>query len=236
MTGTVVVVTGASSGIGQSTADMLLAQDITVASWDLKSPNRGFSQEVDICDGDAVATAAKNTVAEFGRIDAVVNCAGLLLLGSLADTSIEKVRRLFDVNVMGTTLVTQALLPHLIEARGAIVNVASSVAIKATPSNAHYAASKAAVAQLTRCWALELGPSGVRVNAVAPGPTATNIYANAGMSTDQAKNLLSARATDIPLRRTGHPQDIARWIVRLALADEWVTGQVIAVDGGMSIM
>ncbi|MGH8966412.1 MAG: SDR family NAD(P)-dependent oxidoreductase, partial [Actinomycetes bacterium] len=139
-----------------------------------------------------------------------------------------------DVNVVGTTLVTQALLPDLIAARGAIVNLSSTVGLRASATNAHYAASKAAVAHLTRCWALELAPQGVRVNAVAPGPTATGIYAAAGMPQDAVDELLERRASAIPLGRVGTTGEIARWVSRL-VADEWVTGQVIAVDGGMSI-
>ena len=180
--------------------------------------------------------AAEQTRTTWGATDFVVNSAGAFLVGPLAEVSAAAVRGLFDVNVVGTTLVTQALLPALREAHGSIVNLASAVArLTATPGNAHYAASKAAVAHLTRCWALELGPAGIRVNAVAPGPTATAIYRSAGMSAEQEAALLRERAATIPLRRLGEASETARWITRFALEDDWTTGVVLPVDGGMSL-
>ena len=164
--------------------------------------------------------AAEQARTTWGATDFVVNSAGAFLVGPLAEVSAAAVRGLFDVNVVGTTLVTQALLPALREAHGSIVNVASAVALTATPGNAHYAASKAAVAHLTRCWALELGPAGIRVNAVAPGPTATAIYRSAGMSAEQEAVLLRERAATIPLRRLGEASETARWITRFALEDD----------------
>lgn len=235
------IVTGAASGIGAAVVEQLLAAGASVAAWDLaadRSPDatgRRFDQCVDVCDADRVGEAVSAAAERFGRLDYVVNCAGIYLVASLAEATARDVRRLFDVNVLGTTIVTQAALPHLEAARGSVVNVASTVATKPTMSNAHYAASKAAVAQLTRCWALELGHRGVRVNAVSPGPTRTNIYASAGMDERAVENLLGTRTAQIPLGRAGTPDEVARWICRLAVADEWVTGEVIAVDGGLAV-
>ena len=173
--------------------DLLLAHGARVDAWDRSSDALAelagrdgvATRVIDVTDPDAVRAAAEHTRTTWGATDFVVNSAGAFLVGPLAEVSAAAVRGLFDVNVVGTTLVTQALLPALREARGSIVNVASAVALTATPGNAHYAASKAAVAHLTRCWALELGPDGIRVNAVAPGPTATAIYRSAGMSAEQ---------------------------------------------------
>ncbi|MGV9869108.1 SDR family NAD(P)-dependent oxidoreductase, partial [Rhodococcus koreensis] len=190
---------------------------------------------VDVTDAASVASAAEAASEAWGEIDFVVNCAGAFLVGPLAEVSADAVRKLFEVNVLGTTVVTQALLPALVASKGAVVNVASAVALKATASNSHYAASKAAVAHLTRCWALELGPQGVRVNSVAPGPTTTTIYQSAGMSAEQEATLLRERAASIPLRRIGEPAETARWIARFALEDDWTTGTVLPIDGGMSL-
>ena len=99
----------------------------------------------------------------------------------------------------------------------------------------HYAASKAALAQLTRCWALELGPEGIRVNAIAPGPIRTSLFRNAGMTEAQENELLDTRTATLPLRRAGTPEEAAIWIARLALEDNWTTGAIIPVDGGMSL-
>ncbi|HEY5854223.1 MAG TPA: SDR family oxidoreductase [Aldersonia sp.] len=237
------VVTGAGSGIGRACVDLLLAHGARVDAWDRSSDALAdmagrddvATRVVDVTDPDAVRAAAEQARTTWGATDFVVNCAGAFLVGPLAEVSAAAVRGLFDVNVVGTTLVTQALLPALREARGSVVNVASAVALTATPSNAHYAASKAAVAHLTRCWALELGPEGVRVNAVAPGPTATAIYRSAGMSAEQEARLLHDRAATIPLRRLGDPSETACWITRFAVEDDWTTGVVLPVDGGISL-
>lgn len=238
----VAVVTGAKSGLGRAATELLLERGARVAGWDvsgeglrwLSERENALTAAVDVTDPTQVAAAAAEVRSAWGRVDFLVNSAGVLLVGTLADVEAAEVRRLFDINVTGTTLVTQALLPDLIAARGAVVNLSSTVALKPSVSNAHYAASKAAVAQLTRCWALELAPHGVRVNAVAPGPTNTPLFAAAGMDVADKETFLAERASTNPLGRTGEPVEVARWITRF-IDDEWVTGHVIPVDGGMSI-
>ncbi|MFC9363385.1 SDR family NAD(P)-dependent oxidoreductase [Rhodococcus sp. NPDC057014] len=237
------VITGAGSGIGRSCLELFLAHGARVDAWDrspealadLNDRDDVATRVVDVTDPESVAAAAAEATETWNGIDFVVNCAGGFLVGPLAEVSADAVRKLFDLNVLGTTVVTQALLPALVASKGAVVNVASSVALKATVSNSHYAASKAAVAHLTRCWALELGPQGVRVNSVAPGPTMTAIYQSAGMSAEQESTLLRERAATIPLRRVGEPVETARWIARFALEDDWTTGTVLPIDGGMSL-
>jgi NAD(P)-dependent dehydrogenase (short-subunit alcohol dehydrogenase family) len=237
----VAVVTGAASGIGRATVELLLRDGVRVSAWDLDPESLASDDEhlarirVDVRDPAQVAAAAADTRDRWGRVDVLVNSAGVFLVGPLNEVSAEAMANLFQVNVIGTTLVTQACLPALADSHGAIVNLSSTVAIRATRSNSHYAASKAAVAALTRCWALELAPKGIRVNAIAPGPTHTNIYRTAGMSDESLHRLLEDRTGDIPLGRLGTPEEIARWIARLGLSDDWVTGQVLAVDGGMCI-
>lgn len=234
--------TGAGSGIGQACVSILSEAGCKVRAWDRDADSlRQYIDDpmvstaiVDVTDADSIAAA----IASHDRdrpVDYVINCAGAFLVGPLASVSADAIKSLFDVNVLGTTLVVQATLDDLRLSSGAIVNVASSVALKATSSNAHYAASKAAVAHLSRCWAMELGPDGIRVNCVAPGPTATAIYSAAGMSERQQETLLRERASSIPLRRVGSPMDTATWIVRLAIEDLWTTGAVVPVDGGMSL-
>lgn len=241
----VAVVTGASSGIGHATVEQLTAAGFVVAAWDLDAQATAAAHEaggdavvaaaVDVTKDAVVAEAAQRVLHDWGRIDVVVNCAGVFGLNSLGSTDFTSMRRQFEVNVMGTGLVVEACLDALIEARGAIVNISSAMAVKPTATNSYYGASKAAVSQLTRSWALELGPRGVRVNAIAPGPTDTGIFKAAGMLQEQIDNLLASRAELLPLRRTGRPVDIARWVVRLADPEDWITGQVIAVDGGLQI-
>lgn len=121
--------------------------------------------------------------------------------------------------------------------RGAIINVSSTFGHKPAAGLAHYASSKAALEQLTHCWALELAPHGVRVNAVAAGPTESGALTGMmGLSAEEAQTIKEQEREHIPLKRRGNPDEVARWIVRLAdPASEWVTGQVIAVDGGLGL-
>jgi len=237
------IVTGAGSGIGRATVALLRQLGATVEAWDkdqhtldtLPSDEHLRTRHVDITDETCVSEAAAEAIARHRRIDYIVNCAGAYLCASLDDATSQQIRKLHDLNVIGPTLVTQAFLPALRASHGSIVNVASTVALKPTASNSHYAASKAAPAQLTRCWALELGPDGVRVNAVAPGPMQTSLFRSAGMTEAQETELLSTRTAALPLRRAGTPEEAAIWIARLALEDNWTTGAVIPVDGGMSL-
>jgi NAD(P)-dependent dehydrogenase (short-subunit alcohol dehydrogenase family) len=125
----------------------------------------------------------------------------------------------------------------LARSKGAIVNVSSTLGHKPVAGLSHYAASKAALEHLTRCWALELATLGVRVNAVAAGPTESGALTGMmGLSADEAAEIESQEREQIPLKRRGNPDDVARWIVLLAEpGSEWVTGQVIAVDGGLGL-
>jgi NAD(P)-dependent dehydrogenase (short-subunit alcohol dehydrogenase family) len=145
--------------------------------------------------------------------------------------------KIFFVNVFGPSLLATAALPHLTATRGTIINVSSTFGHKAVAGLSHYAASKAALEHLTRCWALEVAPLGVRVNAVAAGPTQSGALTGMmGLSAEQAAAVEMQERERIPLKRRGKPEEIARWIVRLADPDShWMTGQVIAVDGGLGL-
>src|SRR5690606_22390790 len=133
----------------------------------------------------------------------------------------------------GPTLLARAALPHLKRTRGSISNVSSTFGHRPSPGAAHYGASKAALEHLTRPWALELAADGVRVNAVAPGPTETPMLERSGLTPEQVAAIKEAEAQRIPLGRRGEPEEVARWIVLLASPESaWVTGQVVGVDGG----
>jgi len=237
------VVTGAGGGLGRACAEHLLELGHAVEGWDRDgeavawlSGDGAAAQAVDVTDPDAVVAAAAATRARWGRVDFVVNSAGILAMGGLEESTAAQLRRMLDVNVVGTLLVTQAFVPDLAATHGAVVNLASTVALKPVVPTSSYAATKAAVAHLTRCWALELGPRGIRVNAVAPGPIDTGIFAAAGMTPQQVTDLLARRAQKAPLRRSGSVEDVARWVAHLVTDDGgWVTGAVLPVDGGMSI-
>jgi NAD(P)-dependent dehydrogenase (short-subunit alcohol dehydrogenase family) len=234
------VVTGAASGIGEAAAARLHALGWSVVGWDVDEsirhgrPCLSAAERIDITDPVQVGQAAARVLNIQPRIHLLVNAAGILVAAQLPQITAEQMHRLFAVNVIGTTLVTQALLPGLTEASGAIVNVASNTAVRAVTRNAHYSASKAAVLQLTRSWALELSDRGIRVNAVCPGAIETALFTRAGMDQTAVTDLFTSfrSGTD---GRPGTAADIAEWIVHLGAEDTWVTGANVVVDGGTSL-
>ncbi|MCP1849001.1 NAD(P)-dependent dehydrogenase (short-subunit alcohol dehydrogenase family) [Bradyrhizobium sp. USDA 4541] len=184
---------------------------------------------------------ARRTIAKamdlWGRIDALVNNAGAGAILPLADTTADRIMDIFSVNVLGPSLLASAALPHLKTRCGTIINVSSTFGHRPAAGLSHYAASKAALEHLTRCWALELAPFGIRVNAVAAGPTESGALTGMmGLTQEQAAAVKEQERARIPLARRGVPDDVAEWIVRLAgSASEWMTGQVVAIDGGLGL-
>ena len=246
LNGKVVIVTGGSSGIGRAAALGLAAEGAKVLVTARHSdpldkiaaahPNiAGLVADV-ASPEDALRTVTR-AVEQWGRLDVLINNAGAGAILPLADSSAERITKILAVNVVGPSLLAAAALPHLAAAKGAIINVSSTFGHKAAAWLSHYAASKAALDHLTRCWALELAPKGVRVNAVAAGPTESGALTGMmGLSPEQAAAIEEQEREQIPLKRRGKPEDVARWIVSLANGDaEWVTGQVLTVDGGLSI-
>lgn len=174
----------------------------------------------------------------WGRIDVLVNNAGAGRPMALANTSLEHLQEIYAVNTFGPTLLAAAAAPHLVESRGSIINISSVLGQKAVAGFADYGASKAALEQLTRCWALELAPKGVRVNAIASGPVESAfLQERMGLSAAEAEAVKAQERAAIPLGRRGFPEDVARWIVALADTEsEWVTGQVLTIDGGFGLV
>ncbi|MBD2869986.1 SDR family NAD(P)-dependent oxidoreductase [Paenibacillus arenilitoris] len=242
----VAIITGGSGGIGLAAARLLSAKGAKVlitgrrqsvldeiASGD--SNIRGFA--ADAGDPEAASRTVAAAIEHWGRIDIVVNNAGSGVLQPLADANAKSIADIFAVNVAGPALLAAAAIPHLERTSGAIVNISSTYGSKAASGLSLYAASKAAVEHLTRCWALELAPKGIRVNAVASGPVETAfLRERMGLSDEQIDAVKRQEREAIPLGRRGVPGDVARWIVSLADPDaSWITGQVIAVDGGLAI-
>lgn len=227
--GRIVVVTGAGSGIGAACCELFAAEGATVLGWDL-SPGDASSTTVDVGDWTAVSAAADAVKAGHGRIDALVNCAGVITPNIPAeDVDPQDYRTNFDVNVMGIVHTTKALHPLLVASEsGAIVNVASQAALVSLPNQTAYSASKGAVAALTRALAIDWAAAGIRVNAVCPGFTATPMAM--GQMTPELDAAVSRR---VPLGRIFEPVEIANAIAFLSgHRSSAITGVVLPVDGG----
>ncbi|QYK42103.1 MAG: SDR family oxidoreductase [Paracoccaceae bacterium] len=236
MTERTALVTGAARGIGLATARGFLRDGWTVAMVDIDAEELaiaaadagGVPVPADIADPDSVARAVQTILAATGRIDAVVNNAGIADFGPIADHDFTRWRRVMAVNLDGTFLVSQACLPALKATRGAIVNIGSISGLRASTLRTAYGTSKAAVIHLTRQQAAELGEFGIRANCVCPGPVRTKL----AMAV-HSPAIVAAYHDAIPLNRYGTEDEIAQ-VIRFLCSDaaSYVTGQVIAADGG----
>jgi 3-oxoacyl-[acyl-carrier protein] reductase len=222
----VAVVTGAASGMGRACAGRFAAEGWRVAGLDLSPIDLDgvLGLAVDIADEGAVGTAVTRIVDELGAPSALVNAAGIYPPTTLETATVEVYRRTFDVNVLGTILVTQAVAPHM-HGGAAIVNFASIDAFVPSPGQLVYCASKAAVVALTRSLALELAPR-VRVNAIAPGWVDT--------PGNRATGRMEAALAGVPLGRAATPEEMADlvWFLGGEGRAAYVTGETIAATGG----
>ena len=241
----VVIITGGGTGIGRAAA-LLFAETgarvlVTGRRAGPLEDTAGVSDRIepltaDVLDETDIERIVQTAIRRWGRIDVLVNNAGAFVQSPLDGIDQETVTSLFATNITASTLLSRAALPSLKTAQGSIINISSTFGHKAAPMISHYAASKAALEHLTRCWALELAPFGVRVNAVAPGPTETDILERSGMPAASVAQIKREEAGRVPLGRRGKPEEVASWIVKLAEPEAgWMTGQVISVDGGLGI-
>jgi NAD(P)-dependent dehydrogenase (short-subunit alcohol dehydrogenase family) len=245
MTGKVAIVTGGSSGIGRAAALLLADRGADVLAIGRRPEplekvaalDRRIRPHVgDLADPAEPERIAKTAIRQWGRIDVLVNNAGPYGPAPLAEVTPDGIDRLVRLNIVAPSLLARACLDPLTERSGAIVNVSSAYAQRAVAGGSHYAATKAALESLTRSWALELAPRGIRVNAVSPGPTETGLLAGAGLSGERIDAIKQRERQRIPLRRRGEPVEVARWIVALADSSAaWITGEVLRVDGGLHL-
>jgi len=242
LVGTIAMVTGASRGIGAATAralDQAGARVILVArdSADLSAIAKDLAQDpivvaADLGELDAPIAVARHVLDTVGRVDVLVNNAAGAARLATTDTDATVIDSLLAVNVRAPLLLIASLVPSMIEhGSGCIINLSSVSALLGTPRRAAYAASKGALDAATRSLAMELGPSGIRVNSVAPGVVDTAMWAK----NKAIPGVVQTIENQTPLRRWAQPEDIADVIVFLASgAARFITGETIAVDGGMA--
>ncbi|KAE9420518.1 hypothetical protein Angca_003042, partial [Angiostrongylus cantonensis] len=244
---------GASSGIGRAVA-VLFARNRYQLSLNGRNESalkevvkecvqQGITEDdvaiscVDLAADNAPKSIVDNTLNKFNRIDSLVNSAGILRSGQVLDSDISVYDELFNVNVRCLVRLTREALPHIIKSKGTVVNVSSINGPCPFAGVAYYCMSKSAVDQFTKCLALEMAPHGVRVNAVNPGVTITNLHKRAGQDEKAYAAFLEKGKTTHALGRVGEVSEVAEAILFLASdKSSFTTGELLRIDGGRGIM
>ncbi|WP_042141950.1 3-oxoacyl-ACP reductase FabG [Paucisalibacillus sp. EB02] len=238
----VAIITGAANGIGFEAARKFGNEGakVIIADFDEESGlesekalrEEGLSVrfvQVNVANRDSVNTMVEKALAEYGRIDILINNAGITKDAMLAKMTLEQFQQVLDVNLTGVFNCTQAVLPFLIEqGKGKIVNTSSVTGTYGNVGQTNYAAAKAGLIGMTKTWAKELGRKGINVNAVAPGFTAT------AMVSAMPDKVIDKMKAMVPMQRLGTPEDIANAYLFLSSDEsDYVNGHVLHVDGGI---
>jgi NAD(P)-dependent dehydrogenase (short-subunit alcohol dehydrogenase family) len=242
----VAVVTGASSGIGRATARLFTMNGADVVAVGRSEAELGKLRDevrdgegtihihlADLTEFSQIDRLISDTIENLGRIDVLVNAAGIIKNGNIEDTTIDEWDKMLNINLRCVFYLMQKCVSHLEATKGNIVNVSSVTGPRAFPNVLAYCVSKAGIDQLTRCAALELAPKGVRVNAVNPGVVVTNLHKRSGMDDKKYEAFLEHSKTTHPIGRAGNPEEVAELIMFLA-SDKagWITAATYEIDGG----
>lgn len=235
MAARVSLITGASKGIGRATAERLAARGEQVIGMARSAPSDGFPGEFvacDLADRDATAAALADITGRH-QVTGLFNNVGLVKPQPIGEVDLDDMAAVYDLTLRASVQVTQAVIPAMKAAnRGRIVNM-SSLTILGVPGRTSYGSSKAAIATMTRTWALELAPDNITVNAIAPGPVETDLFrgGNPKGSEGEARYL-----SLVPMGRLGSPDEVGA-LVAFLMGDDagWITGQIIHIDGGASV-
>ena len=242
--GKIAVVTGAGNGIGACMVEKLLEEGAKVAAVDIdgnalaqRFGDKGESvlcQTCDVSNFQSVQETIQKVMEHFGQIDVLFSNAGVIGRTSLLDTTEADWNRVMGINLNGTFFMNQAVLRSMVEkgVKGAVVNTSSIASSVVSPNTGAYAASKGAVTQLTKFAALEMAPHGIRVNAIAPGTSATRLTEGTRFNPERNEKFLS----NIPLGRYGEPEEAASAALFLGSEDaSYITGVTLLEDGGFSL-
>ncbi|CAF0705962.1 unnamed protein product [Brachionus calyciflorus] len=247
----VAIITGASSGIGQGTAILFsnLGSKLVISGRDdnaldatIRSCNANLKTEIikvvgDVTDPEIRQQIVETAIENFGKIDILVNGAGILKNDSIENMEMENFDFIMNVNVKSIIALTQLCLPHIIKQKGSIVNVSSVAGTRSFPNVLGYCISKAALDQFTKCVALELADKGVRVNSVNPGVIVTDIHKRAGYTEEEFQKFLTRCKTTHALGRPGSVDEVANTIAFLASdSASFITAELVHVDGGRHAM
>jgi len=243
--GKAALVTGAASGIGRASAIRLAAEGAkmmlgAISKSGLEETAKAITeaggqaavQVFDVSDADACRSCVSATIAEFGRLDVLCNIAGILKMTRFEDMTDEQWQQTLGINLSGVFYMSKAAIPHLLETKGNIINMASTAGLVGQAYNTHYCATKAGVVMLSRAMAIEFGDRGVRVNAICPGGVKTALVENLQIPENADMNLM---AKLFPLVEQAEPEEIATAVAYLASSEaRFVTGSVFAIDGGQT--
>jgi NAD(P)-dependent dehydrogenase (short-subunit alcohol dehydrogenase family) len=238
----VAVVTGGGTGLGRATAKALERDGFTVAvcgrrpeKLKPRGPERFRPYVCDVADRAQVRATVARIVKDLGRIDVLVNNAGVIKRQMIEEITPDAIDYTFAVNVVGTINVALACLPALKKTKGTIINISSTLADRPNPGSAVYAASKGAIDSFSKAMALEVAKHGVRVNVVAPALVRSDIYSSI-MDKQALEKFLIERGKTYPLGRAGEPDDVSELVAYLASPHTaWMTGAVIPIDGGKMV-